>query len=67
MTKAEMFDWLDSNNATIYRQPMSKWTREDGSEFYSNFTLCSGQTQWPAFPTLSEAVQYAAMFGESND
>jgi hypothetical protein len=59
MTYEELFDWIEENNASVIRGPNTKWTREDGSQFYSNFSLCSHNTQWPAFPTLKEAVEYA--------
>lgn len=60
MTKEEMFDWLVDNNAQIMRGPSMKWTREDGSTFYCNFTLAAHNIQYPAFPTMVEAIEFAA-------
>ena len=59
MTKIEMFDWIIKNNAQITRSHNMRWNRPDGSVFYNNFVLSSNHTQWPAFPTLEEAIQHA--------
>jgi hypothetical protein len=64
MTKEEMFDWLDKNNAEIMRHPLQRWFRPDGTDFYTNFCLRSNNTQWPAFPTLQEAIEFAANFND---
>lgn len=65
MTKEEMFDWIVENNAQILRSPKMLWTREDGSTFYSNFTLSSGNTQWSAAETLEEAIEFAKNFQDN--
>ena len=66
MTKEEMFNWIVDNNAQISRCPTSLWTREDGSKFYCNFGLSSRDTQWPAAPTLAEAIQFANRYQQEN-
>lgn len=60
MTKEQMMQWIIDNNAQILRGPAMKWTNAQGEEFYCNFTLAAKNTQYPAFPTLEEAIIYAA-------
>ncbi len=57
MSKEEMFEWLIKNRISIFYYPKTKWTREDGTEFYSDFTLSSPSTQFGAYETIEEAIK----------
>lgn len=55
-TKEEMFDWLIENKITIeYHYPV-KWIREDGSEFYCDFTMNTATSRFSSASTVEEAI-----------
>ena len=55
-TKEEMFDWLIENKITIeYHRPI-RWVKEDGSEFYCNFTMNTTTSRFSPAPTVEEAI-----------
>lgn len=57
MSKEEMFNWLASNRiGIVYTAPM-KWTRSDGSQFYSDFILSSADCQYGPYETLEQAIE----------
>jgi len=56
MTKSEMFDWLVDNRISIYYHPRTKWTKESGEVFYSDFVLSSATTQFAPAESLELAI-----------
>lgn len=56
MHKDEMFDWLSENKVSVSYHPYSKWTREDGSAFYSDFVMSAGGIQFAPAESLEQAI-----------
>lgn len=59
MTKEQMFDWLVDNRASIQYHPLTRWEREDGSVFYSNFIMSANGTQFGPAESLEQAIKEA--------
>lgn len=59
MTKEQMFDWLVINSVSIQYYPLTRWEREDGSVFYSDFIMSAHGTQFAPAESLVQAIKEA--------
>lgn len=59
ITRGQMFDWLEDNKVSIFYHSSTKWTKQDGSVFYSDFVMSAGGIQFAPAETLEEAIEQA--------